>query len=153
MFSYAMKACLALVRPRTPPPPLVHAKQKKTAYRRLMLRVHPDKLASLELSEPWLAGARPASLLREGKIAMEKKEHMPKGLLKFVANKPYKFHVEVMMIVDKINLFSPRFFVVGPDDNTVHSDEVAMLQRSRMESPCACARHPPAFGLAQEGGI
>ena len=23
-----------------------------------MLRVHPDKLASLELSEPWLAGAR-----------------------------------------------------------------------------------------------
>ena len=37
---------------------------------------------------------------------------MPKGLLKFVANKPYKFHVEVMMFVDKINLFSPWFFVV-----------------------------------------
>ena len=35
-----------------------HTPNFTTAYRRLMLRVHPDKLASLELSEPWLAGAR-----------------------------------------------------------------------------------------------
>ena len=57
------------------------------------------------------------------------KRKSQQGLLKFVANKPYKFHVEVMMIVDKINLFSPWFFVVDPDDNTVHSDEDAMLRK------------------------